>query len=154
MLFTQVAIGQGYSQAAGIRAGWSSGLEYRFYTDDSNSYKFLLSGRNRGLQAHVLKEFHQYDRFSFSNQLVFVYGFGIHAGYERWNEWYVAPGRSWYGTRSSFIVGGDGLAGLEYIFDELPISTGIEVKPYFDLLGKNPFRVNLFDFAFTVKYLF
>ena len=151
---TQCVFAQGYSQSVGIRAGWSSGLEYRFYTDDSNSYKFLLSGRNRGLQAHALKEFHQYDLFSFSNQLVFVYGFGIHVGFERWNEWYAAPGRSWYDTRSSLIVGGDGLAGLEYIFDELPISAGIEVKPFFDILGKKPFRINVFDFAFTVKYLF
>lgn len=151
---SQIISAQGYKQAAGIRAGWSSGLEYRYYTDDSNSYKFLLSGRNRGLQAHALKEFHEYDLFSFSDQLVFVYGFGVHAGYERWNEWYAAPGRSWYNMRSSFVIGGDGLAGVEYIFDEYPILAGFEVKPYFDLFGKNPFRVNFFDFAFTAKYLF
>ena len=151
---SQFAFAQGYNQAVGIRAGWSSGLEYRFYTDDSNSYKFLLSGRNRGLQVHALKEFHEYDLFSFSNQLVFIYGFGIHSGYERWDEWHDVPGRSWYETRSSFILGGDGLAGLEYIFNEVPISVGIEVKPYFDLFGKNPFHVNFFDFAFTAKYLF
>lgn len=154
MLFVQLAIGQGYNQAVGIRVGWSSGIEYRFYTDDSNSYRFLLSGRNRGFQVHALKEFHEYDLFGFSNQLVFIYGFGIHAGYERWNEWHILPGRNWYDTRSSFIVGGDGLAGLEYIFDEFPISVGLEVKPYFDLLGKNPFRINFFDFGLTAKYLF
>ena len=151
---SQFVSAQGYKQAIGVRAGWSSGFEYRFYTDDSNSYKLLLSGRNRGFQVHALKEFHQYDLFSFSDQLVFIYGFGIHAGYERWNEWHATPSRSWYDRRSSLIVGGDGLAGVEYIFDEFPISAGFEVKPYFDLLGEEPFRVNFFDFAFTVKYLF
>ena len=44
--------------------------------------------------------------------------------------------------------------GLEYVFYEAPISIGLEVKPYFDLFGREVFHVQLFDFAFTVKYLF
>ncbi len=72
---------QGYQHAIGLRGGLSSGFEYRFYSDDENSYKLLLSARDRGLQLHALKEFHQYDLFDFSENLVFFYGFGIHAGY-------------------------------------------------------------------------
>jgi hypothetical protein len=52
------------------------------------------------------------------------------------------------------IVGADGLAGLEYIFYEVPISVGVEVKPYLELFGHDDFDAQLFDFAFTVKYLF
>lgn len=145
---------QGYKQAVGIRGGWSSGFEYRIYTNDLNSYKFLLSGRDRGFQIHALKEFHQYDLFSFTDQLVLVYGAGIHVGYERWDVRHYYDNTSWYDTRSSLIAGVDGLAGLEYIFYEVPISVGLEVKPYFDLFGREVFNLGLFDFAFTVKYLF
>ena len=76
---------QDFNQAIGLRGGLSSGFEYRFFTDDANSYKFLLSTRNRGVRLHAFKEFHQYDLFEFSDQLVFFYGVGIHAGFESWD---------------------------------------------------------------------
>lgn len=145
---------QGYTNAIGLRGGLSPGFEYRFYSDDTNSYKLLLSWRNDGLQLHALKEFHRFDLFEFSENLVFVYGAGIHAGYETWNEVHYYNNTSWYDSRTAMLAGLDGLAGVEYVFYEVPISIGLEVKPYFDLFGKNMFRLQPFDFAFTVKYLF
>lgn len=145
---------QGFNQALGIRAGWSAGFEYRLFTNDENSYKLLLSSRDRGFQLHALKEFHRYYMFSFTDQLVFIYGAGLHVGYERWDVRHYRENFSWYDTRTSLIAGLDGLAGVEYVFYEVPISLGIEVKPYFDLFGRKTFDLELFDFAFTVKYLF
>lgn len=145
---------QGYKQAIGIRGGLSSGFEYRMYTDDSNSYKFLLSTRNHGVQLHAFREFHKFDLFDFSEQLVFFYGVGVHVGFETWDEVHYLNNTRWYDSRSSLLAGLDGLAGVEYVFNEVPLSVGFEVKPYFDVFGKNTFRVQPFDFAFTVKYLF
>ena len=154
LLSVSVSNAQGYRQAIGIRGGLSSGFEYRFYTDDANSYKILLSARDRGLQIHGLKEFHRYDLFDFSDQIVFFYGGGVHVGYQRWDVVHYDYLTRWYSTKTSLIAGLDGLAGLEYVFYEAPISIGLEVKPYFDLFGREVFHVQLFDFAFTVKYLF
>ena len=145
---------QEFRQAVGIRAGWTGGFEYRVFTDDYNSYKFLLSGRDRGVQIHAFKEFHRYDLFDFTDQLTFVFGGGLHLGYERWDVHYYNYNTSYYRTRSSIIVGLDALAGLEYTFYTVPVSVGIEVKPYFDLWGRDIFDLNIFDFAFTAKYLF
>ena len=145
---------QGYKNAIGIRGGLSSGFEYRIYTDDTNSYKFLLSTRNHGVQLHALKEFHRFDLFDFSEQLVFVYGVGIHAGFESWDEVHYQDNTRWYDNRTALIAGLDGLAGVEYVFYEVPISVGLEVKPFFDIFGRNTFRVQPFDFGFTIKYLF
>lgn len=145
---------QGFNQAVGIRMGWSPGFEYRVFTDDANSYKLLLSTRDRGVQIHALKEFHQYDMFNFTDQLVFFYGGGLHVGYERWDESHYNNNMHWYETHSSLIAGLDGLVGVEYVFYEAPISIGFEAKPYFDLFGRKVFDLKLHDFAFTVKYLF
>jgi hypothetical protein len=145
---------QGFKQAAGIRAGLTGGLEYRIYTDDLNSYKFLLGSRERGLLVHAIKEFHRYDLFTFTDQLNFVFGAGVHIGYERWDQQYYNYNTSYYVTRTAFIAGLDGLAGLEYMFHDVPISLGLEVKPYFDLFGREMFDFQLFDFAFTAKYHF
>ena len=157
LVFTMPAIlacAQGYTKSVGIRGGISSGFEYRFFTDDANSYKLLLSTRNHGIQLHALKEFHQYQLFTFSDQLVFFFGAGIHAGFESWEEVKYRDNLRLYDTKTAVIAGLDGLAGLEYVFYEAPVSLGIEVKPYFDLFGRDFFDVQLFDFAFTVKYLF
>lgn len=145
---------QGFKHAIGIRGGLSSGFEYRFYADDANSYKILLSTRDRGLQLHALKEFHRYDLFDFSEQIVFYFGAGIHGGYESWDKVHYEYNSRWYSTRRALLAGVDGLAGLEYVFYEVPLSVGIEVKPYFDVFGREMFNIQLFDFAFTIKYLF
>jgi len=153
-LFCTESNAQLYSRAIGIRGGLTSGFEYRFYADDINSYKILVSARCHGAQVGVLKEFHQYDLFDFSDHLVFIYGIGVHAGYERWQKRYHEFNYTWYDPRTSFVTGLDGLAAIEYNFYEVPVSAGFEVKPFFNVLGRKTFDVQLFDFAFTLKYLF
>ncbi len=154
VILSSPAFSQEFNQAVGIRAGYTGGVEYRIYTDESNSFRFLLGSRNRGVLAHALKEFHKHELFSFTDQLNFVYGAGVHLGYERWGQHYYNYYTSYYVTHTAFIAGLDGLAGLEYMFREVPISLGIEVKPYFDLFGRKMFDFQLFDFALTAKYNF
>ncbi len=145
---------QVHKQAIGIRGGLSSGFEYRVYTNEYNSYKLLLSSRDRGFQATGLKEFHELALFNESEQLVFFYGIGAHVGYERWDEYHYTSDVRYSNTKTSLIAGLDGLAGVEYNFLEVPISLGFEVKPFFNVLGRKTFDVQLFDFAFTLKYIF
>lgn len=149
---------QGFNQALGIRGGLTPGIEYRYYTSDSQSFKALLGIRNlqnrRGLQLHVLSEYYRYDLFDFSYQLVFYYGFGAHTGYESWDEIRYGPGANFQERKTAFVAGIDGLVGVEYLFYEAPVTAGIEVKPYFDILGKDGLDIQPFDFAFTIKYLF
>lgn len=147
---------QGFTQSVGVRGGISSGFEYRFFTNDANSYKFLISARDRHreFKIHAFKEFHKYDLFDFSDQLVFFFGAGVHLGFESWDVVHFQQNTRWEQTRSSVIAGLDGLAGLEYVFYEFPVSAGLEIKPYFDIFGKEVFDLQLFDIAFTIKYLF
>jgi len=146
---------QEFRYAAGIRAGYTGGVEFRIYTDELNSYKFLLGTRQNGAVIHAMKEFHQPGLFSFTDQLNFVYGGGLHVGYERWNQRYFRNNNSvYYASGTDYIAGIDGLAGLEYMFAEVPLSLGIEAKPYFDLFGRKVFDLELFDLAFTIKYHF
>lgn len=148
------SLAQTFEHAIGVRGGITSGIEYRVYADDANAYKFLLGTRNDGLQLHLMKEFHQYDLFRQTDRLVFFYGAGIHAGYEKWIQKYSNMNSTWYHDRYSFLAGMDAVVGLEYMFYEVPISLGLEAKPYFDIFGRSMFKVELFDIAFTLKYRF
>lgn len=157
ILSAQLGFAQQYEQAIGIRGGRSSGFEYRAYANETLSYKVLLSTRKRGLQLTGMKEFHQHGLFDFSDQLVFIYGFGAHLGFEKWNAYdpndeFYQPYN--YQSRTGPIAGLDGLAAVEYTLRDVPLNFGIEAKPYFNLFGKNFFQLYPFDFAFTIKYLF
>jgi hypothetical protein len=155
LLLVSFAGAQGFKQSLGIRAAWiSPGVEYRYYTSDALSIRGLLAFRNQGLQLHALSEFHQYDLFPFSYQLVFFYGAGIHFGYESWDEVTFVNNQRNSEIKSAVLAGLDGILGLEYLFYEAPLKAGIEVKPFFDVFGRNGFRFVVPDFAFTVKYLF
>lgn len=148
---------QGANRAVGIRGGLSSGFEYRVFSEELNSYKVLLSTRKDGLQLTGMKEFHRPDVFDVGEELSFVYGVGAHVGFE---SWYVdryhpyEPYDWWTVKRRGVIAGLDALAALEYTIPTIPLVVGIEVKPYFNLFGKNFFDIQPFDFAFTVKYVF
>jgi len=154
LLITSLVFAQDFKQAVGIRVGYTGGIEYRIFSDELNSYKFLIGSRDRGLIVHAMKEWHRIDLFPSTDQLSFVYGGGVHIGYERWDQQYYNYNYSYYVTHTAFIAGIDGLAGLEYLFRKVPISLGFEVKPYFDLFGKEMFDLQLFDFALTAKYNF
>lgn len=148
---------QGPKKAVGIRGGISSGFEYRVFSSELSSYKVLFSTRQQGLQLTGLKEFHQPDAFDFCEDLSFIYGFGAHVGFETWHTCYYDeyfPGQRFREHRSGPIAGLDGLAATEYTIPAIPLVVGFEVKPYFNLFGKNFFQVQPFDFAFTVKYTF
>jgi hypothetical protein len=145
-------------KAIGIRGGLSSGFEYRVFSGDFTSYKVLLSTRKQGLQLTGMKEFHTPDAFNIDEEeFTFVYGFGAHAGFESWyrDSYYNDIYHTYYRERRSGpVVGLDALAGIEYNIREIPMVVGIEVKPFFNLFGKNFFQVQPFDFALTVKYTF
>ncbi len=141
-------------RSIGIRGGLSSGFEYRVFTNEYHSYKALLSTRDRGIQLVGLKEFHEPGLFDFCDELNLVYGFGFHVGYERWDDSDFHNGYYYWETRSAPLTGLDGLIGVEYNFLEVPLTLGFEGKPFFDLFGHRVFRVQPFDFAFTLKYNF
>jgi hypothetical protein len=143
-----------HEHALGLRGGISSGLEYRYYINQQNSVKLLLSTRDRGLQIHALYEQHTKGIFDFPKRLTLVYGGGIHAGYESWHRAYYVGHTRITENVSRPQAGIDLLAGLEYPLLLLPFSFGFEVKPYIDFWGKNLVKVQPFDFAFTFKYHF
>ncbi len=154
LLMAVAAVAQEYKEAAGIRAGVSSGIEYRRYIDYEYSGMLLLSARNRGLQLHALFEIHRTDLMPGSGNLDFFYGAGIHGGFIRWTEHNTVGSSTVPEVKTRPIVGIDGVAGLEYTFSFLPVCAGIEIKPPIDFLGRTGFKVIPWDFGFTLRYLF
>jgi hypothetical protein len=151
LIITISVSGQEHTQAVGIRGGLTSGVEYRYFFDQKFAGKLLLGIRDRGLFIHGLFEVHQPGLFPFSNQMYFVYGAGIHAGYQRWDKNTMSGQIERTSTVTKIAAGIDGLIGLEYDLEILPIILGIEVKPFMDFWGQYGIEAIPWDFAFTVK---
>jgi len=145
------ASGQSGSNWLGIRGGYTSGLEFRHFFNPSNSGRLLLGLRERGLLLHGLYEIHNKELFPSNDQITFIYGAGIHAGFQTWNE--TEKRGTFYFTEpvTGFAAGIDGLLALEFDLGFVPLTAGIEVKPFLEFGGSHKIHAIPWDFAFTLK---
>jgi hypothetical protein len=147
---------QNYTREAGIRAGVTSGLTYRQYINDNLSYEGLMSFRKSGIQFTLLRQIHELPIFEVSHNLFLLYGYGGHVGFFNDYEYNIfLNSYVYYSERKFTPVGGvDGFGALEYRLDDLPLSFCVDFKPYFEISAYQFFKINLWDFAFALKYRF
>lgn len=157
LFLTTLSSAQSYDQAVGIRGGVSSGFTYQSFVNDHASFKALLSFRDEGMQLTGIFEDYVPVFLQHTDHLFFYYGFGGHAGYTRWfkKHYYENNPYSFYYRRvTSFVAGFDAIAGIEYRFFRIPLTIGIDYKPFMEMFGERFIDVTFCDFAFTAKYTF
>lgn len=127
--------GQPYDHAAGVRAGYSSGITYKGFLRYSMS-AFQLDGlyHARGLTLGVQYLYHL-EPFR-SNRWLICAGGGPFSG--RWED--------------AIAAGVSVTAGIEYTMRDLPLNFGIDWKPMLNLY-KNP-GTALLDFGASIRYRF
>ncbi|MDP4185234.1 MAG: hypothetical protein Q8862_08750 [Bacteroidota bacterium] len=147
---------QTYDHSVGVRVGYSSGIFYRYNVNSENSYSALLSSRDNGLQLTALREFNQKGIFGLPQEFSLIYGFGAHLGYTQWDvtSLYYYPDGVYTEHKSAGVAGLDGLVGLEYNINDIPLSVGLEIKPFFDFGGEHNFEVVPQDIALTFRFNF
>jgi len=147
--------GQFYPLEAGGVGGISSGFTFRAYLQEDLSYEALLSFRSQGTQFHLLRQNHQELHLTEDGSINLVYGFGTHLGFYYSDSYTVFFQDINYGRRVfSPVLGADGFVGIEYRFHEIPLSFGLNYKPYMEVSLRQIFGINLWDFGFTFKYRF
>lgn len=151
LLLTMSLSGQEKGNWLGIRGGYTPGLELRHYFSNTNSGRLLLGYRQRGLLLHGLYEVHIKNLIPSNEQFSFIYGAGAHTGFISWNK--TEKQGTYYLTRTvtRMVAGIDGLIAVEYDLGFVPLTAGIEVKPFLEIGGNPSFQVIPWDFAFTLK---
>lgn len=135
---------QEYRTGIGIRAGNSSGLTIKHFNSHKTALEGLLTTRWEGFQVTGLYEVH--NRAFSVDHLNWYYGGGAHIGFYNGSNAYW--GRNGYAYT---IVGIDGILGIEYSFDEIPINIGIDWKPALNLVGYSGVWS---EGALSVRYVF
>jgi hypothetical protein len=140
-----VSTAQDYNTGIGFRGGPFLGLTVKHFIGDKAAFEGLLTTRWHGLEVTGLYEIHNpvFD----VNRLKWYYGGGAHLGF------YNGDNTNW-GDRGKdyLVVGIDGIIGLEYSFQEIPVNLSLDWKPSFNFVGYSHFFPD--GAALSIRYIF
>lgn len=136
---------QDYSTGIGLRGGLSQGLTVKHFLSEKTAAEGLLQTRWGGFSVTALYEIHSQNVFDV-DRLNFYYGAGGHVG--------LWEGNSSWGTVGTqyIIIGIDGVLGLEYNLEAIPLNFSIDWKPEFNIVGYRAFWPD--GGALSVRYIF
>lgn len=152
--------GADYNTGIGLRAGHAeSGLTVKHFINNGAAIEGILSSGwyYGGSRITGLYEMQKPLGSNFS----WFWGVGGHIGMYRERYWYRGDCKNgtyeYKGTvyncdGSRVIVGIDGIIGLEYKFEQIPFTIGLDLKPSIDIIGWG--RSNFTDAAFSFRYVF
>ncbi len=132
---------QFYQNAAGLRLGNASGLTGKTLVSKRFLLEGIISTRWRGINIVALGEITQ--SLVDYRGLSWYYGVGAHIGF--WDY----PGDSEEGTK--LFTGVDGIVGMEYTFDEIPLNLALDWKPFLNILSTTHFVWD--EIALSVRYV-
>lgn len=135
---------QEYSTGIGLRSGFANGVTLKHFQSSDVAIEGILTTRWHGFMVTGLLEFHNdLD----PSGLSWFYGFGGHVGFfGGYND------HPWFDDDKDYtVIGIDGILGLEYVFEAVPISLSLDWKPAINLNGNSGFWGD--DGAFSIRYV-
>ncbi len=152
------ADGQYHYKQAGVRSGLSGGI-FMQYSHNTRPVETSLMGmvgfRKNGIQFTAMKITYETTLSEISDDLWFTWGYGGHGGFiytDRLNQF----GEPYYFRAERFcpLIGIDGWAGLEYRFGTIPLSIGLNVMPWFEIVFPSFISFFPVDVGISIAYRF
>jgi hypothetical protein len=151
---------QEYKNSAGLRFGKTEGLTYKRFITPNAALETMLGfgGYDDGMQVYANYHWYKPIPAHITQNLHYYYGVGGHMGYIRptrtvdYYEGDVIVSETQQHT--DYVIGVDGIIGVEYRIFTVPMTVGMELKPFFEYYALQYTRVRFWDFGFTVKYIF
>ncbi|HEX2967508.1 MAG TPA: hypothetical protein VHO46_00270 [Bacteroidales bacterium] len=141
-----VSTAQDYKTGIGLRAGYPAGLTVKHFISNKTALEGIFATRWRGFIITGL--FESSKQLADVDNLNWYWGLGAHIGF--WNNGnYSYWGES--GT-SYTVIGLDGILGIEYNFEDIPINLSLDWKPAFNISGYTGFWGD--GGAFSIRYIF
>jgi len=136
---------QNYNTGIGLRAGYYNGLTIKHFTSQNTAFEGLITSRWGGVELTGLYEVQ--NNFPRMERLSAYVGFGAHVGF--WN----GDNTNWGTPGTQYVaIGLDGILGLEYSFEFLPINLSLDWKPELNLIGYTGFWYD--GGALSIRYIF
>jgi len=141
VLLSISASAQNYKTSLGLRAGVPYGLSLKHFMSRSVAVEGILASRWQGFVATALLE-KDAPTGSYPN-LHWFWGVGAHIGF-----WDSNP----YVNTTGSVVGIDGILGLEYTFDEIPLNLSLDLLPSVNIFGSTGWGG--INGALSIRYVF
>jgi hypothetical protein len=147
LLISTFSNAQDYQTGLGLRGGTANGITVKHFLGESDAVEGIFSSRWRGFSITGLYERHM---LAFQEPgLKFFYGGGGHIGF--WDN-DRGPWDDDDFNDGDGVIGVDGIIGLEYTIDQIPLNIGIDWKPGFNLIGHTGFWGD--GIGLSVRYTF
>ncbi|MFC3414296.1 hypothetical protein [Algoriphagus hitonicola] len=150
----------GYRTAIGVRGGYTSGVTFKHFVNSRAAIEVILgASRWRGTSLTGIYEWHKPGALEVA-ELSWVYGFGARLGFFDGRNYYAGyggpcndPGNpkcpAYWDGRSFAAIGLVGIGGLEYKFNDAPVTIGLDLIPY---IYFQHYRGNFIDGSLSVRY--
>jgi hypothetical protein len=139
-------LAQGYQTGVGLRLGVSNGLTVKHFISGRDALEGIFHTRWGGVVLTGLYEVHK--DIPEAAGLRWFYGGGVHIG-----TWNGDRGRSsWGDHQGQTIFGIDGIIGLDYPFEVVPIGLSLDYKPAFNISNNAGFWGD--EVALSIRYIF
>lgn len=137
--------GQDYKTSLGLRAGLPYGLTVKHFLNKYNALEGILASRWQGFIITGLYENeHQTGIYPGFN---WFWGFGGHVGF-----WGADENPNLKNSYSGSVIGLDGILGIEYTFDEIPLNLSLDIMPSVNLIGVT--GMGGIHSALSIRYVF
>ncbi len=130
IIFFNLSAQAPYNRALGIKFPGGLSLTYKKFVSDQNNAEALLTIANKGFRLTGLYEFNFYSFQKIPNLSWFV-GPGAHIGL--WKAEFEKD----YGSKTD--LGVDGILGLDYKFNNIPLNVSVDWQPSVTLVGSAGF---------------
>jgi len=140
------ACAQDYKTGIGLRGGLSNGLTVKHFIKENTALEGILSTRWSGFNITGLYEINNRGAFDV-NRLNWYYGAGAHIGFWDSDASWAAEDHGAY-----TVIGIDGILGIEYNFEAIPLNLSLDWKPAINLIG---YTQSWFDeVALSLRFIF
>ena len=156
ILFPLLSSAQFNIKGIGLRGGITNGIIVDF-NDTGRPIRTILSFRNSGMQVTGLQMlYHPLEWKSKYGDWEWYYGYGIHAGFERFDRIHKRKDGNFvdYSITQAWspCIGGDGILGISINLNRYPITISADLKPFLNIGGQKLVSVNKTDGAIGIIY--
>ena len=136
---------QDYRTSLGLRAGLPVGVTLKHFLSDRNAVEGILASRWGGFLITGLYEIeHWTGEYPALN---WYWGFGAHLG--TWTRGYNPRLDAAY---NGAVIGIDGIVGVEYTFDQIPLNLSLDLMPSLNIIGYTGWGG--INGALSIRYVF
>ena len=139
------ASAQDYKTSLGLRAGVPYGVTLKHFVSKYNAFEGILASHWQGFVITGLWENERWT--GHYPGLDWFWGLGAHVGF-----WGADENPNLSKSYSGSVIGVDGILGIEYTFDEIPLNLSLDLLPTVNLIGYTGWGG--INGALSIRYVF